>query len=359
MISNPSRGRGCVVRGLLVLREPCAFLLQSLVTEQQYILIQRKNLLFPAVRDEPILIPGIPAHDEDAAVRQVLELVERLCPVQENQHILRPDVQRAEIPLRSIGKKPEARRGGRKQAGLLGRSGKTHIQLRPMVQKILRESVSRFRIVAAIEPVLREYRVKEDAIRPEVAVIADAGERHVRYAKRGDCLDERNHGRPEYHKGMAPLVFGTIWDKRRVRPHALIQQAGMPPTEPAHAIGIPQTQQATVCRERMLSQQLVERFLWSRTGIGIVLVDNQVRQAVPLSLQNQPDESQGQARIGLGLLRARRLLRNDGMRHRGHGEPALAENAAHKALPPWRHGNAAGVLVEVNFHGRIRHRKER
>ena len=89
---------------------------------------------------------------------------------------------------------------------------------------------------------------------------------------------------------MAPLVFGAIGDKRRVRLRALIQQDSVAASEPAHAIGIPQTQQATVCRERMLSQQLVERFLWSCTGLGIVLVDNQIRQAVPLSLQNQPDE---------------------------------------------------------------------
>ena len=84
------------------------------------------------------------------------------------------------------------------------------------MHEVLRESVSGLRVIASIEAVLRKDRFEEDAIRPEVAMIADAGERHVRYAKRGDCLNEWNHGRTEYHKGMAspaPASLRRGWPK--------------------------------------------------------------------------------------------------------------------------------------------------
>ena len=75
---------------------------------------------------------------------------------------------------------------------------------------------------------------------------------------------------------------------------------------------------ATPANNRVTITDSAATLLRGCTGIGIVLKDNQIRQAVFLCFQNQADKGQSQTRISLGLLGARRLLRDDGMRHRGH-----------------------------------------
>ena len=135
-------------------------------------------------------------------------------------------------------------------------------------------------------------------------MILDAGERHIGHTKTGDGLNKGNHGRTEYHKGMAPLVLCVIGDKRGVGILAFIQEDGVATPETAHTVAIPQTQQSAIVRERILCEELVELPLRVSTGIGIVLVDNQIRQAVFFCFQNQADKGESQARISLGLAEA-------------------------------------------------------